>query len=81
MIKGENLFSQFVLCLNNQAYLASLEMGKQYFTIPNEGLRAQGYIRVIDESGEDYAFTASRFHVVELPLSVGQVLLATSRPP
>ena len=60
MKKEENQFSQFVLCLNNQDFLASLEMGKQYFTIPNEELRAQGYIRVIDESGEDYAYTVSR---------------------
>ena len=47
--------------------------------ISDDEAAAHGYIRVIDESGEDYAFTASRFHVIELPLAVGQALLAASR--
>jgi hypothetical protein len=33
----------------------------------------------VDESGEDYAFTANRFHVVHLLHSVGQALLSASR--
>ena len=71
MRKEENQFSQSVLCLNNKDYLASLEMGKQYFTIPNEELRAQGYIRVIDESREDYLLTRSiESHLIHLPMSV-----------
>ena len=48
--------------------------------IPDEEAAAHGYIRVIDESGEDYAFTADRFHLVHLPHAVGQTLLAASRP-
>lgn len=70
---------QFALCLDNGGYPASLEVGKLYRVIPDEEAAAHGYIRIIDESGEDYAFTASRFHVVHLPQSVGQVLLAASR--
>jgi hypothetical protein len=33
---------------------------------------------VIDESGEDYAFVASRFHPVQLPPAVEQTLLTAS---
>jgi hypothetical protein len=71
---------QFALCLNNEGYPASLEVGKLYRVIPDEEAAAHGYIRVIDESGEDYAFTADRFHMVSLPHAVGQALLAASRP-
>lgn len=70
---------QFALCLDNDGYPASLEVGKLYRMIPDEEASAHGYIRVVDESGEDYAFTANRFHVMHLPQSVGQVLLSASR--
>ena len=55
---------QFALCLNNEGYPASLEIGKLYRVVPDEEAAAHGYIRIIDESGEDYAFTANRFHVM-----------------
>jgi hypothetical protein len=80
MKKTHNQTIQFALCLNNEGYPASLEVGKLYRVIPDDDAAAHGYLRVIDESGEDYAFTASRFHVLELPLAVGQALLSASHP-
>jgi hypothetical protein len=80
MKKTRNETLQFAICLNNEGYPASLEVGKLYRVIPDAEAAAHGYLRVIDESGEDYAFTASRFHVIELPLAVGQALLSASRP-
>jgi hypothetical protein len=71
---------QFALCLNNEGYPASLEVGKLYRVIPDNEAVAHGYIRLIDESGEDYAYTVNRFHMLELPLAVGEALLAVSRP-
>ncbi len=69
----------FALCLNNDDYRASLEVGKLYQVIPDAEAEKHGYIRVIDESGEDYAFTRNRFHLVELPLRVEQALLSAIR--
>lgn len=78
MKKAERRAAHFVLCLNNEGYPASLEVGKLYRFIPDERAEAEGLIRVVDESGEDYAFDASRFHPVPLPASVEEVLLAAS---
>ncbi len=69
---------QFALCLDNAGYPASLEVGKVYRVIPDQEATAHGYLRVIDESGEDYTFTAERFHLLDLPLAVGQALGATA---
>lgn len=71
--------AHFAVCLNNEGYQASLEVGKLYLVIVDEQADAHGLIRVIDESGEDYAFSANRFHPIQLPQSVEQVLLAASR--
>jgi hypothetical protein len=70
----------FAICLDNDGYVASLERGKLYRVISDEEATAHGYIRVVDESGEDYAFTAERFHLVHLPQIVAQALSATPRP-
>ena len=70
---------QFVVCLNNDGYPASLEVGKLYRFIPDEKAAAEGLIRVIDESGEDYAFETDRFHVMSVPPAVEKVLLAASQ--
>ncbi len=70
---------KFSICLDNEGYEASLEIGKLYQVIPDEEAVTHGYIRLIDESGEDYAFSANRFHLLQLPLSVEMVLSASLR--
>jgi hypothetical protein len=70
---------QFVVCLNNEGYLASLEVGKLYRFIPDREAEAEGLIRVVDESGEDYAFERERFHLLNVPPVVERALLAASR--
>ena len=79
MNKKENQLPQFVLCLNNEEYPAALEVGKLYRVIPDDDATAHGYIRVIDESGEDYAYTGSRFHLMQLPTAVEKALLSASQ--
>ena len=69
---------QFAVCLNNNDYPASLEVGKLYRVIPDEVAATEGYLRVVDESGEDYAFAANRFYVVQLPAEVEQTLLTNA---
>jgi hypothetical protein len=66
---------QFVVCLNNQGYEVSLEVGKLYRLVPDEQASGHGYLRVIDESGEDYAYAADRFLRLELSPQVEETLL------
>jgi hypothetical protein len=70
--------AHFAVCLNNEGYKASLEVGKLYRVIPNKKAEAHKLIRIVDESGEDYAFAADRFHPVELPPTVEKALLVAS---
>jgi hypothetical protein len=79
MRKKERQKVRYAICLDNEGYKASLEVGKLYRVIPDEEATAHGYIRVVDESGEDYAFTVSRFHVIQLPVAVEKALLSASQ--
>lgn len=70
--------THFVVCLDNKGYPASLETGKIYRSVPDEDAKAEGLVRASDESGEDYAFDAKRFHPISLPAVVERALLAGS---
>ena len=74
----KNEITQFALCLSNQGYPASLEVGKLYRVVPDEDAKAENLIRVVDESGDDYAFSADRFYALSLPSNVEETLLANS---
>ncbi len=67
---------KFAVCINNEGYPASLELHKIYRIIPDRDAAAEGDVRVIDESGEDYLYPAAWFVFVELPRSVERSLRA-----
>jgi hypothetical protein len=51
-----------------------LERHKIYRVLPDEDAAADGDIRVIDESGEDYIYSAERFVPISVPLAVKKSL-------
>ena len=59
---------RFVLCINNENYESSLEKWKLYPVISEEEL--EGYIRIIDESGEDYLYESKMFIDIMLPKEI-----------
>ena len=75
MKRRKTLAKYFAVCINNRGYPASLELHKIYRVLPDEDAAEDGDIRVIDESGEDYLYSADRFVEVELPQTVRRSLL------
>lgn len=67
---------QFALCLDNTGYKASLIPRKIYEIIPDERAAQDDFVRVIDESGEDYLYRAGHFVLIELAKEVERVLVA-----
>jgi hypothetical protein len=59
--------AQFGVCIDNRGYAASLELGKLYRVVPDEEASKHGYTRVVDESGEDYGYSAERFVILKAP--------------
>ncbi len=60
----ENL--KFVLCINNKN-CDDLTLLKVYQILIDESAYKDNYLRLIDDSGEDYLYPASYFVSVELP--------------
>lgn len=66
---------QFAVCINNEGYPSSLEVGKLYRILPDDEATSHGYLRVIDESGEDYGYSNDRFFPIEVPKALEKTLL------
>ena len=52
---------QYLLCMKNEGYPASLEIRKVYQSLPDPVAASRGFVRVVDESGEDYLYPSAFF--------------------
>jgi hypothetical protein len=57
---------RFAICVENRG-AEDLDIRKVYRVLHDKAAAATGYLRVIDESGEDYLYPADYFVLVELP--------------
>ena len=64
---------EYVLCLNNDKYPASLEVRKIYQRNPDSKAESHHQIRVVDESGEDYLYPSDLFIAIEVPQEAARV--------
>lgn len=69
---------KYVVCIDSGDWPVSLEVGKIYRTLPDDDAASFNWIRVIDESEEDYLFPADCFIPIELPEEIEQALYATA---
>jgi hypothetical protein len=69
---------QFIICIKNREYEASLELWKVYMTVPDDMAKRQNLLRVIDESGEDYLFPSEYFVPLTLPKVVRDAMMRDS---
>jgi hypothetical protein len=69
---------QFLLCVRNEG-CEDLELRKLYPQLSDAKAAASGYVRVIDESGEDYLYPARLFVAVELTSAAKRAVAGTLR--
>jgi putative heme iron utilization protein len=69
---------RFAVCVDNDGYEASLERNKIYVVLADKAAEKDGELRIIDESGDDYLFSAKRFVAIDVPAAVKASLLKAS---
>lgn len=70
----------YVLCIDDGGYPESLEVRKLYPVLPDERAAGRNYIRVIDETGEDYLYPAKYFIPIALSADIVATLLQVATP-
>jgi hypothetical protein len=64
----EKRYPYYVMCVENDGYEASLDLGRAYKVIAPRANDRPDDLRVVDNEGEDYLYSAERFVEVELPI-------------
>jgi hypothetical protein len=71
--------SSFALCIRDDG-AEDLEQRKLYQVVPDRKAAREGYLRIVDESGEDYLYPSELFVAVKLPAAIARRLMLASRP-
>jgi hypothetical protein len=66
----------FAVCLENTGHEVSLIVGKVYRLLPDKQAAKDDFVRIVDETGEDYLFHQDLFVLVDFPKAVKTKLLA-----
>ena len=69
---------KYLLCVRNEG-CEDLELRKLYPQLSDAKAASSGYVRVIDESGEDYLYPARLFVAVELTSAAKRAVASTLR--
>jgi len=67
----------FALCIENKE-CEDLEKRKIYRVLPDGEAAKEAYLRIVDESGEDYLYPESYFILIELPREAQDALQVAS---
>jgi hypothetical protein len=73
----ESKVKSYALCIENKE-CEDLEKRKIYAVLADNEAAKEGYLRIVDESGEDYLYPESYFIPVELPREAQDALQLAS---
>lgn len=79
MASSKRRYPHFVMCVDNAGNEASLWIGKVYQVIKPERHDGPENLRVVDEDGEDYLYSARRFVAVDLPPAAKRAVIAAAK--
>lgn len=72
------MISEFVVCIDSGDWPEDLVVGKIYRLLPDDVAVTVDWIRVVDESEEDYLYPSDCFISIELTEEIEQALYATA---
>jgi hypothetical protein len=74
-MEAETKELRFAICVNNKGYVDDLKVRTVYQILPDESAARSDYLRVVDETGEDYLYPASFFVLIDVPAEAAEALL------
>ena len=65
-MEGENTRRRFAICIDNAGYPDDLNVRTVYHLLPDDSALRSNYLRIVDETGEDYLYRADRFVLIDV---------------
>ena len=79
-MESESTQTRFAVCINNSAYPDDLKVRTIYQVLADESGARSNYIRVVDETGEDYLYPAELFVIIDVPAEAQKVFMQAVSP-
>ena len=73
-MKRQTTKSRLAICINDGGYIDDLKVRTVYRVLPDESAAKSNYLRIVDETGEDYLYPAAYFVLVDLPREIEKAL-------
>jgi len=70
----QNAQVRLAICINNNGYIDDLKVRTVYQVLPDASAAKSHYVRIIDETGEDYLYPAAYFVFIDVPQDVERTL-------
>ena len=67
-MEAENTEARFAVCINNTGYPDDLNVRTIYHVLTDESAARTNYLRIVDETGEDYLYPAELFALIDVPI-------------
>ena len=77
--RAHEMKKRFAICVRNEGCPESLELRKVYRLVQDADSEKKGFVRVVDESGEDYLYPLDYFVPIEAPKPAERVLEAAGK--
>jgi hypothetical protein len=77
-MKDHGSEARFAICINDGGYVDDLKVRTVYQVLRDDSAAKSNYIRVIDETGEDYLYPANLFVPIEVPREVEKAFLVST---
>ena len=78
-MSGASEEARFVICIADGGYEDDLKVRTVYQVLPDESAARSNYVRIVDETGEDYLYPASLFVPINLPREAERALSIKGR--
>jgi hypothetical protein len=72
---------RFAICVRNDGCGGTLDLRKVYRVFEDAASEEKGFVRVVDESGEDYLYPSDYFVPIEVPGAAQTALEAAEKRP
>ena len=66
---------RFAVCIDNAAYPDDLTVRTVYQVLPDKSAARSNYLRIVDETGDDYLYPADLFVLIDVPLEAQKALM------
>ena len=64
---------RYVVCINDGSYVDDLKVRTIYQVLPDESAVRSHYLRIVDETGEDYLYPEIYFVFIDVPREVEEI--------